>query len=314
MIRHIENTEIDYDKWDQCIKESFNGNVYAMSWYLDLVFSGWSALVDDDYNRVMPLPISQKWGIRYMYQPFFVQQLGVFSKTVLNPSVVSEFVDAIPEKVKVARYNFNVFNRFEKGKFKVKPNVNYELDLIGDYRKLHSGYNTNQKRNIKKAVKNNFVFTKGISPGDIIDLFRNNRGVDVQHWGDAQYITLQRLMYSAIHKGKGVAYGLYNDKNELYAAAFFMLYNKKMIFMFSGTSSHARNTGAMSYLIDQVIQTNSSSGWIMDFEGSNNENLARFYKGFGAKKTYYYTLEINRLSLITKLLFSIYRFVFSKEK
>ena len=311
MIKYLENRDIDYDKWDRCITESFNGNAYAMSWYLDLVFDSWSALVEDDYLRVMPLMITKKWGISYFYQPFFIQQLGVFSRSMLNPDVVEEFVNAIPERVKVININLNVFNRVYENKFEVKYNDNYELDLIGDYAKLFSAYSTNQKRNVRKAIKNNLSFSKSAKPESVIQLFRESKGTEIRKWGDEQYVMLQRLMYSAIHKGRGSVYSVYGKENQLLAAAFFVMHNKKIIFLFSGTSKDARNTGALSYLIDQVIKKYSSQGWILDFEGSNDANLARYYKGFGAKKTIYYSIMVNRFNPFLRWIYKIYNHFFS---
>ena len=53
MISCLENKAIDKPKWDALIAEC--GNIYAYSWYLDIVHPGWDALVDDDYQAVMPL-------------------------------------------------------------------------------------------------------------------------------------------------------------------------------------------------------------------------------------------------------------------
>lgn len=313
MIVYIENKDIDIEKWDRCITSSFNGNVYAMSWYLDLVFENWSALVDGDYQRVMPLMISKKFGFSYFLQPFFVQQLGVFSESILNPEIIADFIVAIPQRVKYVKVNLNAFNRVDENKFKVIPNTNYVLDLISDYHKLYSSYSTNQKRNIKKALKNNLYSIKGVKPDEIIRLFRENRGTNVDKWSDKNYIVLKRMMYSAIHKGVGVTYGVYGDHNQLYTSAFFLMQGKRIIFLFSGTSAEARNTGALSFLIDQMIQKYASSGWVLDFEGSNDHNLARFYKGFGAKKTIYYTLAVNRFNFIFTSLMRIYNKIFSKD-
>jgi hypothetical protein len=38
----------------------------------------------------------------------------------------------------------------------------------------------------------------------------------------------------------------------------------------------------MSLIIDQFIKQNAGSKLTLDFEGSNNPDLARFYKSFGA--------------------------------
>ncbi|MCK4361546.1 MAG: hypothetical protein KAV70_07350, partial [Bacteroidales bacterium] len=80
MIKHLTYQQINKSKWDECIKKSFNGIIYGYSWYLDIVCKHWEALVENDYERVFPLTTGKKFGINYLYQPFFTQQLGVFSK------------------------------------------------------------------------------------------------------------------------------------------------------------------------------------------------------------------------------------------
>ena len=41
---------------------------------------------------------------------------------------------------------------------------------------------------------------------------------------------------------------------------------------------------------------------IFDFEGSNIEGVARFYKGFGAVKKIYSTIKVNKLPYFIKWL------------
>ncbi len=309
MITHLINSEIDKDKWDNCILNSINGITYAYSWYLDIVHEDWEALVENDYERVMPLTINTKYGISYFFQPFFTQQLGVFSVSNLSPQIIDNFIQNIPAKVKVIDYNFNHFNTLDTSKYEVVENTNYLLDLISDYSKLKASYSTNTKRNLKKAESENLTFMKSIKPEDIIELFRNNKGAEIDTWDDTNYLVLRRLMYAAIHKGMGVTFGVFSEFNELCAAAFFIKTNSRLIFLFSGSNDLARANGAMTYLIDSVIKINSPGTQILDFEGSNNENLARYYKGFGASRVAYHRLKINRLSVVQKILMNIYNTV-----
>ena len=51
MIQYLLNHQIDKTKWDATIAEC--GNIYAFSWYLDIVHPQWEALVEDDYQSVM---------------------------------------------------------------------------------------------------------------------------------------------------------------------------------------------------------------------------------------------------------------------
>jgi hypothetical protein len=262
----------------------------------------------------MPLTLSKKFGITYYYQPFFTQQFGVFSINILNPDIIEDFINSIPVHVKLIDVNFNSFNKFINGKYKIVKNNNYLLDLINDYPKLATKYSNNIKRNLKKSLKNNLVFMKGVKPESLIILFRNNRGADINKWKDSNYVVLQRIMYRAIHKGIGTIYGVYSEYNELCAAAFFLKNDYRLIFLFSGADDNARKNGAMTFLIDTVIRKNSPGSKILDFEGSNDQNLARFYKGFGAKKTTYTRLKINRLGFVYKTIIRVYKVLFAGEK
>ena len=114
-------------------------------------------------------------------------------------------------------------------------------------------------------------------------------------------------MYTSVYKGKGVLYGVYTEFNELCAAAFFLKNNNRLVFLFSGSNQSARENGAMTLLIDSVIQEYASSRTVFDFEGSNDANLARFYRGFGAKKNTYPGLQINNFSFPAKQIFQFYK-------
>ena len=65
MIQYFEHKKIDKRKWDATIAEC--GNIYAYSWYLDIVHPGWDALVEDDYQVVMPLTGGKKFGVNYLF-------------------------------------------------------------------------------------------------------------------------------------------------------------------------------------------------------------------------------------------------------
>lgn len=305
MIKYLKHNEIDTGKWDKCIAKSVNGNAYALSWYLDIIHDEWEALVEGDYERVMPLTGSRKYGIRYLFQPYFAQQLGVFSTSKLNPGIVMGFLRAIPPHYRFIDINLNSFNKINAEGYDVIYNRNHVLDLIYKYEKIVENYSKNTKRNLKKSRLNDLTLMKGVKPEEIIRLFRENRGKTLKRWTDKYYFTLSRLMYSSIYKGKGVVYGVFDERNQLCAGAFFVKSNNRLIFLFSGSDESARQNAAMTYLIDGVIFEFTPSRLVLDFEGSNNPGLARFYKGFGAKEIQYPRLRLNKLPFPVKQLHSL---------
>lgn len=305
MIRHLTNTEIDKKKWDECILNSFNGIITAYSWYLDIVAENWEALVEDDYIRIFPLTSGKKGQITYLYQPAFTQQLGVFSRSILTEEIVGSFLKAIPDKFRFAEINLNTLNKVPPGNYKVLNWQNFELDLINSYENLYRNYSDNLKRNLKKSGNLEMSISKNIKPDDIIALFRSNKGKTIKNLSDKHYQQLKRLSYMGIYKGLVLTYGVYSSQNQLLAGAIFAKSKNKMIFLFSGLSNEGRELHALAVLLNAFIKEHSQQHLTLDFEGSNDPNLARFYKGFGSSACTYPHIRFNRLPLFIRLVVNL---------
>lgn len=300
MIQYLENNQIDISKWNICISNSINSLPYAYDWYLDAVCEDWAALVENDYESVMPLVYRKKFGIHYIYPPFFVQQLGVFSTTLLDDKICGRFIDAIPDKFRYIETNLNSYNQTDNAKYKIKVNTNHLLDLIKSYETLHKNYSENLKRNLKKAYKSGVSIVQNVKPEDIINIFSENKGKDIKHLKTNEYAVLKKLIYLGIHKGVVQTFGAYTPQNELCGGAVFLINNQRAIFLFSATNPVSKQLFAMPMLIDNFIKQNAEKNMILDFEGSNDINLSRFYKGFGSKMVNYPTLILNKLPFYIK--------------
>ncbi len=301
-IKYYQHSEIDKIKWDKCIAKSFNGIIYAYSWYLDIVSENWDALIEDDYKAVFPLTQRKKYNVFYLYPPFFTQQLGVFSVNKLQEDKVENFIKSIPAKYRFIEINLNKYNKVNSNEYHLIPNKTHELDLINSYQQLYGMFSTNTKRNIKKAIKNNLTFQKNTSPDEIIRLFRNNRGKDIDTLSEKDYNHLKHLINLLVLKNRAEVWSAYNSKGDLCAGVFYATSNNKTIFLFSGRNEEAKENGAIPFLINQFIFENSQKNLTLDFAGSNDSNLARFYKSFGSKECFYYQLKINNLPWYYKIL------------
>lgn len=287
MIRYETHQNIDKTKWDECISNSYNGIIYAYSWYLDLVCPEWDALIEGDYQKIFPLTWRKKSGIFYLYQPCFTQQLGVFSPEFLTSKDTESFLKSIPAKFLYAEINLNIFNKTESLPFRFTPHKTHLLDLIESYDTIAANYSTNLKRNIKTAQKSGISIRDNIPIKQIIDLFIKNKGEKISTLGSKEYSILETLFERCYQDNMAVSLGAFDKDNHLYAGAIFIASHSKVIFLFSGTSKTAKNTGALHLLIDHFIQTNAQRNLTLDFEGSDNKNLARFYRSFGARECTY---------------------------
>ena len=293
-IRFTPHEDIDMEKWDKCVDDAVNRLPYAFSWYLDTVSYGWHALIADDYRAVFPLTAKKKYGIHYLAQPPFTQQLGVFSRDLISTEVVDSFIEAIPDKFKLIEIKLNKHNLPSTDSLSVKENVNLELPLISSYEELQKNYSKNLKRNLKKAQKSDLTVVPQVNPSEIIRMFQLNRGKDIKGLNDSDYTKLEQLIYKMAQRGYAQVRGVYTKRNNLCAAAVFFKVEDRIIFLFSGLNDEGKQVAAMPYLIDSVVKQYAGKNIILDFEGSNDPGIARFYSGFGASQCFYPAIKMYR--------------------
>ncbi len=288
IINHFKHSQIDIDKYDECITNSIQSRIYAHSWYLDIVADNWNVLVLNDYEAVMPLPYmraKRNLFLAKIIQPPFCQQLGVFSKINLSDEVFNTFLDNFL-KHKPKLYNFNSLNsdinKFKKISYEKK--INYELDLSGRYEDIRKIYSTNLKRNISKAEKKSLQISNDISVEKLILLKKRNKKYKIS---DKNFRKIENLIKELRTRNLGYTYGVYFEK-ELIVAAFFIIYKKRFIYLFSSNSNQSKKHGAMPFLLDTLIKQNVGKHNIFDFEGSMILGVSKFFKSFGAKLINYY--------------------------
>lgn len=293
-IRFTHHEDIDMDKWDTCVDEAINRLPYAFSWYLDTVSQGWHALIADDYRAVFPVTARKKYGIHYLAQPPFTQQLGVFSRDLLSPEIVDWFIEAIPGKFKLIEIKLNKYNLPDNDRLSVIENVNLELPLISAYEELQKSYSKNLKRNLKKAQNSDLTVVPQVNPSEIIRMFQLNRGKDIRTLKESDYTKLEQLIYKMAKRGYAQVRGVYTERHSLCAAAVFFKVDDRIIFLFSGLNEEGKQVAAMPFLIDSVVKQYAGKNIILDFEGSNDPGLARFYRSFGASQCTYPAIKIYR--------------------
>lgn len=301
MISYLRHTEIDKNKWDLCLEQSTNSFVYGFSWYLDSVSPNWEALVLDDYLAVMPLTGHRKYFIYYLSQPFFTQQLGVFGKLNLSQELLMEFLSSIPKKYKFIDIQLNEQNQVLDELYKVKKRKNYVLELNRPYDKIHKDYNTQAKRNLKQAKKNSLEL-KTISAKEVVVFYKLHKAISTKGVTNHDYEKLLSLMNSALEKRKLLCKGVYSKSGELLAAGAFLAHKNRIIFLLGNGSELGKETGAMTYLMDCLIFQFANHQMLFDFEGSEIEGIARFFKSFGSEKRNYYRFKQNKLPWIIRFL------------
>lgn len=302
MIQYLNHKSINKKKWDELISSSPQEIVYAYSWFLDCVCPDWEALVKDDYEAVIPLTQNKKASVSYLYQPFFTQQLGVFSKKEMDEKAVDEFLENIPDKFRFVEINLNTKNIFSSKDFKHEKKITHHLFLSKPHDKIQARYNENTKRNLKRAIKHELKISPSIKPVELINMFRKTQGKKISELKKQHYTLLENLMKKSLQLKRGKLVGTKDETGKWCAGCFFVYGKNSIINLFPASTDAAKQNGAMTFLIDSCLKENEMSGKNFDFEGSNISSIARFYKGFGAAEVNYFRIRRNQLPWLFKWL------------
>lgn len=295
MLKFLRRVEIDNTWWDALVNQCHNPSVMAFSWYLDIVCSKrWSAIVDEEKGIIMPLPVRDKWGIKYVFQPKFIQQLGVFSKVPLSEEEFNACLEAIPKQIKWVNYNLNAQNVYKRPNLIQELQTNVMLHLSKSIDELRDGYRMNTKRNVRKSFSHPVSMVYDCETDDIIKLFKQNKGQEISAFSESDYVMLTKILEELKKRELLLSWGAHvHDK--LAAGAFFVKNFNKYVFLFSGQNDEGRANQALTFIIDNFIEQHAKEDLYLDFEGSTNPNLARYYKGFGGVEEKYPMCIINKL-------------------
>ncbi len=291
MIRHLLHHEIDKAHWDRMLAACSHRQWYARSWVLDTASPHWNALVDLDRGALMPLTWRSRWGIRYLYQPFGLQQLGVFAPKP-NPDLHDEFIRAIPPQYRYWDIYLNAaMVRSPLGS--IQPCTQQELCISENYAVQRAAYSQGHRRNLRKAEGVGGDLTQAISAAEFAVLFARTTGARYKVPVHDQRM-MEALIGQGLERGEMHLVGL-REEGKVVAAACIVAYEGRSILLKSAVNARGQERHAMFQLIDHSIAKAAGTSVVFDFAGSNTPSVARFNAGFGAHSSVYLRLQRNAL-------------------
>jgi hypothetical protein len=293
-LQFLTRKEVDVLKWDETISASTNSLPYAFSWYLDLVAEHWDALIFGNYEAVMPLVWTRKFGVKCLYQPYYCQQLGVFGNQ-LSKKVQHEFLTHITKEYSYVNINLNPGAQVLADDFNLKPKKNLLLDLSFSYSELRKNYSENHRRSIQKAIKvGTSFFEKTDLPG-FQKFYLENVNRKKENYKSKHEKIFKSLTKALLDMGMGKIFSATGISGELLASSLVIRHGDRIINIINTSSSAGKRSGASHFLFDCLIQQHSANATILDFEGSSIPGIARFYEGFGAMNQTFFNYQTSIL-------------------
>lgn len=280
--RLIKRALLDEAAWNACIDRSGTGLVYPYSFFLDRMAPQWDALVLGDYAAVMPMTWRQKYGLRYLYQPAFTQQLGIFSQDAVDCGI---FLGELRRYFLFAEIFLNYTNHSTS----FQPRINYILELNKPYDTLRKTYRSSFQHATLLELKH-------LSGADeIIDQYSQLYGKRMPKVRTSDYKNFRLLCADAALRGMLVTRGAFNAAGKMVGGILLLKTSSRLHLLMTVNPPQGRQEKAVHFLIDQLIREFAGQPLILDFEGSEIPGVAFFFENFGAVKQPYSFFRLNSL-------------------
>lgn len=261
----IPHHAIDHEQWFNCLLRR-GAPVFAEFWYWQSITDQFEAWVKGDYEDVVAIPRSRKWGvIPTMRMPLYVKWLSG------DPTFIAEQI----QKFWGWRKVFVDFDNHQGKSHQVQVmRLNRDWAPSKELRKKLKKCEDAQYQ-IVEATWNDFSLM-----------------MEAHHpyaWPLVQRQTLQRLYEASKARGLGMLKGVWNGEQWL-SIQFYIQSRDQMSLIQNVSHPEFRNDDPMAFLLSHIFKKaqNQSSTMYVNFMGSDHAGVAKYNQKFGAENLGYW--------------------------
>ena len=246
----------------------------------------WDAIILDDYEGAIALPLKSVYGFKQLYQPAFIQQCVWFGK-LLNTDQLKKLAKLLNTYFSDIHFNSNISIPISVPKLR----TNLILDLNNDSQQIMNGFSKSLRKNLRKEESTAIQYKEVPSADLSIKLYKNAYSSLNPQLDEKEYSKFYKLSLKASEQDKAKSYIAYNDTGRediVLAAITLMKSHGRLHYVLGAPTEEGKNKNALSVLLWKVMKEYAGENMLFDFEGSSIPNVADFYKSFGAKEESFY--------------------------
>jgi len=283
-------------------------SLFSQGWWLDAVIGAdnWEvALVEKGGVIVatMPYVIKRRSFFLISTQPPLTQTLGPwlqqsnakYAKALgQQKDRLTALIEQLP-KVDYFAQNWNYLQTnwlpFYWSGFKQSTFYTYVIDNLTDHDLIWKGFTEKVRTDIKKSL-NRFNLTMVEDPS-IDDFIALNRKVFDRQNMKAPYSeqVIRNLDKACCFNTARKIFIAVDEEGRHHAGVYIVWDRNSAYYLMGGGDPELRNSGATSLCLWEAIKFSSQVTKRFDFEGSNNEAIECFIRGFGAKQVQLFSVS-----------------------
>lgn len=294
-MRFLRQNQLSPQPWEACRELAGEALPYGSFAWLRAVANGqFGALVWEDetgYRAFLPIPEKRKLGLLpYVAMPPFTQRLSLVARPGENPfSLAAEAaaylrrhylrVDLTVGQEEVARALAE----------RVEPRRNLLLYLNKPLAGLESRFGKSIRQKIRQSTEAGLTYETNPGALSAFSFIRQQLAPRISGWDKHYDFAWGRLglVPDAPYRVEG---RLASQNQDLVAAAVFIRFRQRIIYLAGASSPAGLACGAMAGILHQVITENAATDSILDFEGGNMGGTSRFFSMFGAEEEAYWSI------------------------
>jgi lipid II:glycine glycyltransferase (peptidoglycan interpeptide bridge formation enzyme) len=281
--------------------------IFSKDWWLDSVAGDdWDVALIEKGNQIvasMPYVLKSRYGFNFIRQPLLTQTLGPW----LRPST-AKYTRRLSQEKELLQKLFEQlpeFDQFQQNWHYTRTNwlplywLGYEQTTCYTYRienlsceeLIWSELQENIRREIRKASNKEKIQVRT----DLdLEVFLNlNEKVFIRQ-GIASSYTRDFVIQldEVVNKHQSRKVFIAEDEEGRHHAGVYLIWDDNTAYyLMGGSDPDLRNSGATSLCMWKAIQFAATVTKSFDFEGSMIEPVERFFRGFGAVQTPYFTIS-----------------------
>lgn len=268
-ISRYNRNEIEDGKWDACVKAAINGHVFAQTWYLDIVSPEWEAVVLNDYDAVLPVPVKRSIIGKQLINPYWTPYLGIINKKPIDNKLILEMLMQI--KVKHVCLVLNSYNKLPDFiSALLKKRQIAVLDLIRPIQHIEVQFDGQLEKIINDYRHKRVSVVRSLDAGEYLAFVKRKNVISRERELDQ---LLPIMSFAIRYKNAGV-YAAYDGHNEMMACAFFLKANNNLSLVHSAdVDSDSCGVKAIVY---HILKNNAGSNLTLDFP-FNTKKLGKLF-------------------------------------
>lgn len=279
-------------------------------WWLDAVCGprAWDVAIssakDGKPVAAMAYGIGEKLGLRLLRPPILTPYLGPVllypknqqrssSQYAFEKSKLTDLIDQLPKYSyfhQSCHYDFTNALPFEWKGFETSVGYHYILALKSSVEELFRNFEGSVRTDIKRAETSGLTIDAEVDIDSFYELNSKSftsKGNTVPYPKDL----LRRIDAALDSRDMRTIYGARDPEGYLHAAVYLIHEQEKLYTLMIGSDPALRKSGAVQFLIGNIVKTYQESHQSLDFCGSSIESIERVFRSFGSQQTSYIKLK-----------------------